>query len=213
MLKRIYVWELPVRMVHFFNFWCIGLLSATGYYIGTPFMYALSEHEFIMADIRFVHFVTAYVFTAVWIIRVYWLFAGNRYAWWRAMVPLSGRQWKDILDTALFYAFLKPGAPHAVGHTGLAALTYLVLFLLFLIEILAGFALYSMSHAGLWKVAAGWPLHILSAGHLRLIHHTVMWPIVAFVTIHFYIAWYDDIRERTGSKSSIFSGYKTIEEE
>ncbi len=214
MIKRIYIWELPVRVVHFFNFWCVGLLSATGYYIGTPFMYALYEHEFIMTDIRFLHFVAAYVFTAILIIRVYWLFAGNQYAHWKDFVPLTKRQWKNIYQTALFYAFLKKGAPHAIGHTGLAAVTYLVLFILFLAEILTGFALHSMSHAGGgWRFAGGWVLVLFHAGYIRLVHHFLMWPIIAFVTIHFYIAWYDDIRERTGAKSSIFSGYKTVEEE
>ena len=118
------------------------------------------------------------------------------------------------METALFYGFLKKGAPHATGHTGLAALTYLVLFFLFLAEILTGFALHSQSHVGeIWKLIGGSVLPILGTGYIRLIHHMIMWLVVVFVTIHFYIAWYDDIREKTGAKSSIFSGYKGVGEE
>ena len=156
MIKRVYVWEFPVRLVHFFNFWCVGMLSVTGYYIGTPFMYALNEHEFIMSDMRFVHFVSAYVFTAILFIRIYWLFAGNQYAHWKTIVPITKRQWKKIADQALFYAFLKKKEPRVTGHTGLAALSYIVLFIFFLIQILTGFALYSMSHSG--KAGDSWRL-------------------------------------------------------
>ncbi len=214
MIKRVYVWELPVRMVHFFNFWCVGLLSVTGYCVGNPFIYGFTGNEFVMADIRFIHFVTGYVFTAIFLIRVYWLFAGNQYAHWREFVPFSKRQWNNVLETALFYAFLRKGAPEAVGHTGLAALTYFVLFIIFLIEIVTGFALYSQTHfGGIRTLMAGGLLHIFNVGYVRLVHHALMWPIIAFVAIHFYIAWYDDIREKTGAKSSIFSGYKSVGEE
>jgi Ni/Fe-hydrogenase 1 B-type cytochrome subunit len=214
MIKRVYVWEFPVRLVHFFNFWCVGALSATGYYIGSPFIDAVYEHEFIMAKIRFAHFVGAYVFTAIFMIRVYWLFAGNPYAHWKEFIPFTRRQWRNIFETALFYAFLKKGAPQAIGHTGLAALAYLILFILFLTEIFTGFALYSQNRAGeIWRLAGGWLLLFYGAGTIRLVHHMIMWLAVAFVIIHFYIAWYDDIREKTGAKSSIFSGYKSIDEE
>ena len=214
MIKRVYVWEFPVRLVHFFNFWCVGMLSVTGYYIGTPFMYAINEHEFIMADMRLVHFVSAYVFTAILFIRIYWLFAGNQYAHWKTIVPVTKRQWKKIADQALFYAFLKKEEPRVTGHTGLAALSYIVLFIFFLIQILTGFALYSMSHAGEgWRLLGGWLLPVFSAGYIRLIHHLIMWIIVIFVGIHFYMGWYDDIREKSGAKSSIFSGYKSVDEE
>lgn len=118
MIKRVYVWEFPVRLVHFFNFWCVGVLSLTGFYIGSPFMYALVPNELIMANMRFVHFVTGYVFAAVLSIRIYWLFAGNPYAHWRSMVPLTRKQWKDMMDLALFYAFLKPGAPRQSDTRG-----------------------------------------------------------------------------------------------
>jgi Ni/Fe-hydrogenase 1 B-type cytochrome subunit len=214
MLKRVYVWEFPIRLVHFFNFWTIGILCVTGFYIGTPFIHAVSEDESVMATARLIHFITAYAFTANFAIRVYWIFAGNRYASWKGLLPLSKKRWKDLLDTALFYAFLRKETTHPVGHSGLASLTYLGLFCLFLTEILTGFALYSQSHVGkVWMWFGGWIFLFISSGIVRLYHHLIMWPIVIFVMLHFYIAWADDVRERVGSKSSIFSGYKTVEEE
>jgi Ni/Fe-hydrogenase 1 B-type cytochrome subunit len=81
-------------------------------------------------------------------------------------------------------------------------------------EILTGFALYSQSHIGaLWWVLGGWLLSIFNTGYVRLVHHLIMWLTFVFIGAHFYMGWYDDIREKTGAKSSIFSGYKNIGEE
>ena len=38
MLKRVYVWELPVRLTHWLNFLTIIVLCFTGYYISRPFI-------------------------------------------------------------------------------------------------------------------------------------------------------------------------------
>ena len=54
------------------------------------------------------------------------------------MVPITKAQWKNIGDQFLFYVFLRKEAPRAIGHTGLAALSYIGIFALFLIEILTG---------------------------------------------------------------------------
>jgi Ni/Fe-hydrogenase 1 B-type cytochrome subunit len=40
-----------------------------------------------------------------------------------------------------------------------------------------------------------------------------MWLIVAFAVAHIYIAWLNDIAERNGVMSSIFSGYKSSHED
>jgi Ni/Fe-hydrogenase 1 B-type cytochrome subunit len=213
MIKQVYVWEFPVRLVHFFNFWCVGVLSATGLYIGFPFIYALKENELIMSHIRFVHFVAAYVFMANFFIRIYWLFVGNTYAHWRTMVPITKKQWKSIVDQVLFYLFLRKAPPHTVGHTGVAALSYLIIFILFFIEMLTGFALYSQSHTGFVRwLFGGWLLLLVNSGYVRLVHHMIMWLTFIFVGVHFYMGWYDDIREKSGAKSSIFSGYKSVNE-
>ena len=213
MIKRVYVWEFPVRLVHWFWFFDVGVLSATGLYIGLPFMYALRENELIMSNMRFVHFVAAYVFACACFIRIYWLFAGNQYAQWRGMVPITKAQWVNIVDQFLFYSFLRKKAPRVIGHTGLAALSYLGLFVIFFVEILTGFALYSQSHTGaIWGLLGGWLLSVFSVGYIRLVHHLIMWLIFVFIGTHFYMGWYDDIREKIGEKSSIFSGYKNIDE-
>ena len=213
MLKNIYVWEFPVRLTHWLNFLSILALTVTGLYIGAPFLHALRENQLIMAQMRFIHFVSAYVFLASVLVRIYWWFAGNKYARLNQFIFANSERWKDTMDTALFYAFLRKDIPHDAGHTGIAGLSYFFLFILFLLEILTGFALYSETHTGgFWTFMGGWLFSIMGTGVVRLIHHLVMWIIWIFAIVHMYIAWHNDVAERNGIMSSIFSGYKSMEE-
>ena len=213
MLKRVYVWEFPVRLSHWVNVLAILALSITGYYIGAPFIRAVRDNQFIMAQFRFVHFVAAYFFAMAVLLRIYWWFAGNRYARLNQFLPLSSERVKSCVDTTAFYCFMRDKLPDYAGHTGIAGLTYLFLFILFLLEMLTGFALYSQSHVGaLWTVLGGWVFAIINEGTVRLIHHCIMWLIAVFLVIHVYIGWHNDMVERNGLMSSIFSGYKTKED-
>ncbi len=148
------------------------------------------------------------------LIRVYWSIAGNKYASWRVFNPFDAGKLKELKEITKFYLFLKKELPNAVGHTACATYVYLGLFILFIVEILTGFALYSQSHVGfLWKLMGGWMLSLFSAQTLRLYHHIIMWLIIAFSIAHVYVGWLLDRAERSGVMSSIFSGYKTVEEE
>jgi Ni/Fe-hydrogenase 1 B-type cytochrome subunit len=214
MLKRVYVWEFPVRLTHWINVLSIVSLSFTGYYISNPFIHAISAEKFIMAWMRFIHFVSAYLFTVSFLIRIYWSFVGNKYASWRVFNPFAKGKLDELIEITKFYLFLKKEPPKAVGHTACATYVYLGLFLLYVVEILTGFALYSQSHVGfLWKILGGWMLSIFSSQTLRLYHHLIMWFIIAFSIAHVYIGWFLDRREKVGVMSSIFSGYKTVEED
>lgn len=214
MLKRVYVWEFPVRLTHWINVLSIASLSITGYYIGNPFIHAISTDQYIMGWMRFIHFVAAYLFAASFLIRVYWSMAGNKYASWRVFNPFSAGKFNGLIEITKFYLFLKKEPPKAVGHTACATYVYLGLFILFIVEILTGFALYSQSHVGFfWKLMGGWMLSLFSVQTLRLYHHLIMWLIIAFSIAHVYLGWLLDRAERSGVMSSIFSGYKTVEEE
>ena len=56
-LERVYVWELPVRLTHWVIFFSIIILSATGYYIGNPFISVpgAARDHFVMGTVRAVH--------------------------------------------------------------------------------------------------------------------------------------------------------------
>jgi len=212
MRKRVYAWEFPVRFTHWINVLAILTLCLTGFYIGAPFIHATSSKQYIMGDIRFAHFVAGYVLLFSLLIRIYWAFVGNKYASWRVWFPFGKRGRSDLADAVKFYSFVSRKPPYAVGHTALAGITYLFVFLMFAFQIFSGFAMYSQAKpdAAIWTVLGGWLLSIFSIQTLRLLHHIVMYLIIAFVFLHLYIAWWLENVEKNGLMGSIFGGYKFV---
>lgn len=209
--KRVYVWEFPVRLTHWLFVLSIIAFSITGLYIGNPYILAYSSKQYIMGWMRFIHFVSAYVFLMSFIIRIYWAFTGNRYASFTVWFPFTGRQCKDLVDALKFYLFISKKPPYSAGHTALAGLTYMIIFLFFLFEIFSGFALYSVTHSGaIWTALGGWMLGFMLLPTIRLYHHLVMYVLIAFAIMHVYVVIFADIKERNGLLVSIFSGYKFV---
>jgi len=209
---RVYAWEFPVRFTHWINFLCILTFAATGIYIGYPYARAFSGDEYIMGWMRFAHFAAGYLFLISLIVRLYWFLMGNRYASLKVLFPfLTAQGRKDLADAFKFYTFISRKPPYAVGHTALAGVTYLVVFLLFAFQIVSGFALYSLQQPGVWSANIGaWLLAIMDAQSIRLYHHLAMYIIFAFVLVHVYISWWLDTVERNGLMGSIFGGYKFV---
>jgi Ni/Fe-hydrogenase 1 B-type cytochrome subunit len=206
---RVYVWELPVRITHWIIVAAIIVLSVTGGYIADPFLIAPGGS--VMMTVRFLHMLAAFVFLAVGVARTYWLFAGNRFAHWRAFIPTNRVQLQELVNQTGWYLFLRPNPPKVLGHNQLAAGTYLVVFLLFLVQTVTGFALVGMHGIQPWALLFGWvPDVMFGVQGIRLVHHLVMWAILAFMIHHVYSALLVDHLERNGLMSSIFSGYKFV---
>lgn len=210
--NRVYAWEFPVRLTHWMNVLSILTLSVTGIYIGFPFIHATSADQYIMGTIRFVHFVAAYVLLLSLVIRIYWAFMGNRYASWKVFFPFTKQQRRNLADTFKYYTFMSRTPPHTVGHTALAGITYLFVYLIIAFEVVSGFAHYSVSHPDslVWTLLGGWLLNVMSTSTIRLLHHVAMYLLIAFTLVHVYIAWWMDTVERNGVMGSIFGGYKFV---
>ncbi len=208
---RTYAWEVPVRLTHWIFVLCMVSFTITGFYIADPYVHAVSSDQYIMGWMRYIHYVTGYVFLIAFLVRLYWAFVGNQYASWRVWIPLTGRQWKDLWSAASFYLFISKKPPYSVGHTALAGVTYFVVFLLFAFQIVSGFALYSVTHQGaIWTFLGGWLTGVLSFATIRMLHYLVMYILLAFTVVHVYIGWYLDLKERNGLMGSIFDGYKFV---
>ncbi len=206
---RIYVWQVPVRVTHWVTFFSILLLVVTGAYIGDP--YLLPPDGSIMRAIRFIHMVSAFTFLASGLLRLYWLFVGNRFSRWTAFVPVTASQRRELIKQIGWYLFVRKEAPRVLGHNALAAGTYTAIFVLFLVQTVTGFALAGMHGTEPWATLFGWvPSLMGGVSGMRLIHHLVMWVILAFMIHHVYSALLVDHWERNGLMSSIFSGYKFV---
>lgn len=214
MQNKIYVWEVPVRLTHWLNFICLLVLSFTGIYISSPFITAISSEQYIMGWIRFIHFVTAYVFVVNLAIRMYWSFSGNKYATWRSLFPFSNEQITRLFRQMSFYALISRKPPHETGHTPLAGIVYFLLLVLCGFSVLTGFALYSLSNpGGIMNLMFGWVFSIFTIPVTRLIHHLIMWLLLYFAILHVYIVLFLNSVEKNGILGSIFDGYKFVETE
>jgi Ni/Fe-hydrogenase 1 B-type cytochrome subunit len=208
---RVYVWELPVRVSHWFIFLPVVVLSFTGYYMHNPFIVGNGSTAFMMGTVRFIHLVAGFVFIAAFLLRLYWFFVGNNWSNWRAFVPLHRRQWRGMGGMVAYYSFLRKDLLHHVGHNALAAVTYLVMFVLMFLEILTGLALYSQVRASaVLNAIIGWLPRLIDIQNLRLIHFCIMFSFFIFVIHHVYSAVLVSWEERNGLIESIFTGYKFV---
>ena len=138
-LREVYVWQLPVRVFHWVNAFCITVLSISGYFIGSPpaIQHGTAPYyNYWFGILRFVHFAVAMVFIVNFLVRIYWMFAGNNFALIRNYYPFSKKQWRGIFETIKVDVFLITKQPiYDIGHNALAASTYGALFIIMVIQI------------------------------------------------------------------------------
>lgn len=211
--KRVYVWELPVRLYHWINALAITVLVATGFLIGNPqaiFWSNEAYQQYWFGIVRFFHFAFAYIFLFNMVFRIYWGFVGNRYARWNRFIPVTRFAWRDLWETIKVDILqFKPKGRSVIGHNMLAGIAYTGTFVLFLAQLVTGFALYSsMSEAFIPRLFT-WIVPILGGdAWVRQWHHIFTWGFAVFVMIHIYLVFYHDYVEGRGTTSSIIGGWK-----
>jgi Ni/Fe-hydrogenase 1 B-type cytochrome subunit len=217
-LREEYVWQLPVRFYHWLNALCIVTLCITGYLIGNPLAIssqAEASSSYWFGTVRFIHFFFSFLFFFNFLVRIYWGFVGNKYAQWYNFIPYTAKQWKEILSVIRVDILqLKNMKVDTIGHNSLASLTYFVTFLIFLMQSLTGFGMYSAMSVSWFPKMFAWIVPLLGGDLLtRQIHHILMWVFIVFAMIHVYLVFYHDYIERRGVTSSMIGGWKFIEEE
>jgi Ni/Fe-hydrogenase b-type cytochrome subunit len=213
--RWIYLWHWPIRAMHWIAAASILILVITGFYIGKPYFMTGSEEtpRFVMGWMRLFHFLAAAVLVATGIIRVYWLFAGNRFETWRALFPVRPRDWVNLVRMIKYYLLIHPErAPHYLGHHPLQQLSYTLIYAVVLVLVLTGFTVYGQSNpGGLIDSLFGWIAPLIGGVQIaRFIHHVLTWVLLIFIPIHVYLAIRADRLERTGTISSIISGGRFV---
>ncbi len=211
--RRVYVWELPVRVYHWVNAIAVAVLIVTGYLIGRPVSIGASAEayqQYWFGTVRFVHFVAAFAFFFNFMFRIYWGFVGNRYAQWTNFIPTKPEQVKemgDILRVDILQTKLKGGI--SIGHNSMAGFIYFLSFLAFLLQSLTGFALYSAMSKSFFPRLFAWITPIFGGDFgLRMWHHAIMWFFILFSMVHIYLVFYHDYLEGRGTTSSMVGGWK-----
>jgi Ni/Fe-hydrogenase 1 B-type cytochrome subunit len=217
-LRRVFVWELPVRIYHWLNAVAIVALIITGFYIGSPLALQSGKEansQFTMGWMKTIHFIAAYIFFFNFLFRIYWGFVGNKYADWKNFIPTNKKFWLEIWQVFKIDILMLKGKEHlSVGHNALAGFIYFFTFILFLVQCLTGFGLYAAMSDFWFAELWAWVPNLFGGEILlRQIHHWAMWAFILFTVIHVYLVFYHDYVEGRGEISSMGGGWKFIEEE
>lgn len=207
----LYVWQFPIRLFHWGMVLSIVALAFTGYYIHNPFIIGQINRPFLMAWFRFTHEAFGMLFIALFVLRIYLFFGGNRWIGWRSYVPLKASQFKEMINVMKFYAFINPKPVSKIGHNSMAALSYLGLYAMVAVEIISGLVLFNvLRHSAILTPLVGWIPKLIPLPELRLIHFFLMFVFFAFAVFHVHLCMLISREEKRGLMDSIFIGYKVI---
>jgi len=216
--RRIYLWHWAVRSMHWVSVLCIVTLAATGFYIGRPYFLTTGApvNHFLMGRVRFVHFTAAGVLVATAMLRVYWLFIGNRFERWQALLPYRKEDWKNMWLVFKKYLFVQPWrAPHYLGHNPLQQITYSFIYLVAIVQICTGFYMFGLSNpGGFFFTTFGWVGTVFGGEQIaRFFHHTLTWFWVIFLPVHLYLTVRADVVHQESRISSMVGGGRYVRDD
>ena len=205
--KEYYLFSPFLRIFHWIMVVSICVLFGTGLLITKPVDAVSTEPTFTLMSmdlVRDIHFFFAFLLCASLILRVYGFIInkGDR------LFPRvwEGHFYSETVEVALHYMLLKPHhAPFL--RNPLARMSYAGLYVLLLIEILTGFAMYFMNspfESG--GFLFGWVNTILGSEMMsHYVHHYVAWFIILFAMVV-----RAEFMEGESEVSSMFSGKKIL---
>jgi Ni/Fe-hydrogenase 1 B-type cytochrome subunit len=166
--------------------------------------------------IRFAHFAAAYLFTISFLLRLLWVFVGNRFAREIYLVPLkmlSPAWWGGMFSQIKYYLFLTPKARAWQGHNPLAMAAMFFMYVLGTVfMICTGFALYGEG-LGMESWAFGmftsWVQPLAGdSQNLHTLHHLGMWYLIVFSIVHIYMVIREDICSEETVISTMVNGWR-----
>ncbi len=210
-MVSLYVWQYPLRLVHWGIVISIGVLSFTGYYIHNPFIVGQQNYPFLMGWFRFVHESFGMIFISLFLLRMYLFFQGNRWERWRQYVPLHRAQFQEMVNVTKFYLFISPKVVSKIGHNAMAAFSYVGLYALVFVEIVTGLVMFNwLRQSPILTPLVGWIPRLIAFPNIRLIHFCLMFVFISFGIFHVHLAMLISREEKKGLMDSIFIGYKVI---
>jgi Ni/Fe-hydrogenase b-type cytochrome subunit len=211
----VYLWSAPIRAMHWIAAACILSLIVTGFFIGRPYFATSGEasSHFLMGRVRFIHFTAAAVLVMTGIVRAYWLIVGNQFERLPALFPVTGKNLKNLVKTAVSYLTFRPDKqPEYVGHNPMQQWSYTAVYVMAVVTVVTGFTLYGQSAPGsvIYRAFSWLPALLGGLQGVRVIHHMMTWCFIIFIEMHVYFAIRSDYVERAGVVSSIITGGRYI---
>lgn len=210
--KEYYIFSPFLRIFHWIMVVSILVLFGTGLLITKPMDVAATEPyltSMSMDWVRDIHFLTAFIFCAAFILRIYGFIInkGDR------LFPRvwEGHFYSETVEVALHYMLLKSHHSPFLRNP-LARMSYAGLYVLVAIEILTGFAMYFMTEPSeVGGFLFGWVNTILGSEMMsHYVHHYVAWFIILFAIGHLYMVIRAEFMEGESEVSSMFSGKKIL---
>lgn len=210
------VWDWQTRVLHWVNAMLIITLALL--IIGKFGMEYLGVAKNLRAPVKKLHAYVGYVFIITFMLRLFWGFAGNKYARWRDIIPYNAKRWAEIAQDIRWYLSFFGGRPaNVLGHDPLAALFYIALFVILILQSATGIILSGTEFnmypgfaltGGMSKDAAE------SLGDaLGVVHEFGFWFILFFFAAHITGMVAHELKEKTGMFSAMIHGKKYIARE
>lgn len=207
--ERVKAWSLGYILEHWIRVIAIAVLVFTGFYIHWPFI-AGGPDSFIMAWIRFCHFVAAYVLILGLVVRIYMAFRSTFDSDWRDFSIIENL--KNMPYIVGYYLFIiHKKRQEYRRYNPLQALAYLFVAVVIVFTALTGAALY---HGKLFLFITApdsfrWVNTLLGGeSYTRLWHIAAMWFFIIFTLVHIYFGLMIAAVNKDKSFASIFTGYK-----
>ena len=210
--KEYYIFSPFLRIFHWIMVVSILVLFGTGLLITKPMNVATTEPTFSITSmdlVRDIHFFFAFLLTAALIMRIYGFIInkGDRLfpRFW------EGHFYSETVDVALHYMLLR-GHHAPFLRNPLARGSYAMLYVLLLVEILTGFAMYLMANPSSAFGSIFGRVNVLVGSEMmsHYIHHYVAWFIILFAIGHLYMVIRAEFMEGESEISSMFSGKKIL---
>ncbi len=204
------------RLIHWITFFSVVVLLITGYYIGDPvavFGQGEAYNAFVMANIRYYHFLAAMTLDISLMVWVYLAFFSMHHRYWKQMLPTPGNIKEAIEVEKSYFTFKKPKFyPHFDPFDGLL---FLALILFMALQLVTGFQIYveALSQNYWWAkiihLTTDWVTWLLgSPQNVRLVHHLMEWIMISGIIVHIYLQVTKTIIWQDGHIGQIVGGYK-----
>jgi len=178
---------LAYRILHQAMMAAILLLVITGLYIHRPFI--ADGWGFFMSLMRGVHFFAAAVLIITVVLRILGMFFGRNRDW-PSFIP-NRTDLKLLPKVINYYAYLGPEVETKKKYNPLQMITYSLVFVLAIFQIITGFIL---------LYPDGW-LSFINYGlfgneiNTRIAHDVVTWLFILFLMIHVYLTIRESFEE------------------
>lgn len=210
------VWDWPLRVLHWVNMSLIFTLALL--MLGNLGMEYLGVGEETRDRVAKLHATVGYVFISTFSLRLFWGFAGNKYASWCDIIPYRREQREAITHNIKWYlGGFRGKAAKVVGHDPLASIFYMALFIVLLSQAATGLLLsgteFKMFPGTLFVGSLSEPATDTLAEALEEVHEFGFWFIVFFICAHLGGLVVHEVKEKTGLFSSMIHGKKYLPRE